>query len=91
MFYSRKLHHRINGIHERAFRVSYQKYKSTFLELLQKDNFVTIHQKNLQVLATEIFKAKIDLSLEIVKEGFELKDPSYSFKLPRKSLCLRKC
>ena len=91
MFYSRKLRYRINGIHERAFRVSYQNYKSTFLELLQKDNFVTIHQKNLQVLATEIFKAKIDLSLEIVKEVFELKDPSYSFKLTRKLLCSRKC
>ena len=31
-------------------RVTYRDYKSTFLELLQKDNSVTIHQPNLQVL-----------------------------------------
>ena len=49
-----------------------------FLQLLQKDNSVIIHQRNLQVLATEIFKAKNDLSPEIMKEVFEFKEPSYS-------------
>ena len=76
MFHSRKLNHRI--IHERGLRVTYQNYKSKFLELLQKDNSVTIHQRNLQVLTTEIFKAKNDISPEIMKEVFELKEPSYS-------------
>ena len=47
-----------------------------FLQLLQKDNSVAIHQRNLQVLATEIFKAKNDLSPEIMKEAFELNEPS---------------
>ena len=36
MFHCRKLNHRINSIHERALRVTYQDYKSTLLELLQK-------------------------------------------------------
>ena len=45
MFHSRKLNHRINSIHERALRVTYQDYQSTFLQLLQKDNSVTIHQR----------------------------------------------
>ena len=53
MFY-----HRINSIHERALRVTYQDYKSMFLELLQKANLVTNPQRNLQVLATQIFKQK---------------------------------
>ena len=66
MFDSRKLNHRINSIHERALRVTYQEYKSAFLQLLQKDNSVII-------LATEIFKAKNDLSPEIMKGVFELK------------------
>ena len=78
MFYSRKLDHSINSIHEWALRVTYQDYESIFLQLLQKGNSVTIHQQNLQVLATEIFKAKNDLSPKIMKEVFELKVPSYS-------------
>ena len=54
MFHSRKLNHRNNSIHEKALRVTYQDYQSTFLQLLQKDNSVTIHQRNLQVLATMV-------------------------------------
>ena len=70
MFHSRKLNHHINS-------VTYQDYKSTFLQLLQNDNSAIIHQRNLRVLATEIFKAKNDLSTEIMKEVFGLKEPSY--------------
>ena len=58
--------------------VPYQDYQSTFLQLLQKDNSATIHQWKLQVLANEIFKAKNDLSPEIMKEIFELKKSCYS-------------
>ena len=81
MFHSRKLNQHINSIHETAVSVTYQNYKSTFLQLLQKDNSVAIHQRNLQVLATEIFRAKNDLSPEIMKKVFELKEPSYSLYL----------
>ena len=51
-----------------------------FFELLQKDDSVTVHQWNLQFLANEIFKAKNDLSPEIMKEVFEFKEPSYSLR-----------
>ena len=78
MFHSRNLNHRINSIHEREIKVTYRDYQSTFPQLLQKDKSVTIHQRNLQVLAIEIFKAKNDLSPEILKEVFELKESSYS-------------
>ena len=64
----------------REHLVTYQDYQSTFLQLLQKYNSVTIHQPNLKVLATEIFKAKNYLSTEIMKEVFELKEPSYSLR-----------
>ena len=85
MFHSRKLIHRINIIHESAIRVAYQGYQSTFLQLLQKDNSVTIHQRNLQVVVTEVFKAKNDLS-EIMKEVFQLKEPSYSLRSKENNL-----
>ena len=74
------LNHRINSIHEKALRVTYQDYKSKFPELLQKNNTVTIRQHNLQVFATEIFKAKNDLLSEIMKDVFELKESSYSLR-----------
>ena len=80
MFHSRKLNHRINSLHERALRVTYQDYQFTFLHLLQKDKSVTIHQRSLQVLAIKIFEVKNDLSPEIMKEVFELKEPSYSLR-----------
>ena len=73
MFDSRRLNHRINSIHERALRVTYQDYKSAFLQVLEKDNSVII-------LATEIFKAKNDLSPEITKVVFELKELYYSLR-----------
>ena len=79
MFHSRKLNHRINSIHERVLRVTYQECKSTFLQLLQKDNPVKIHHRNLQVFATEFFKAKNDIWPEIMK-SFRIKEPSYSLR-----------
>ena len=45
MFHSRRLNNKINSIHERALRITYQDNTSTFQELLNKDNYVSIHQK----------------------------------------------
>ena len=63
MFHSQNLNNRINNIHERALRITYKDYNSTFQDLLEKDNSVTVHQRNLQVLATEIFKTRMDITL----------------------------
>ena len=59
MFHSRGSNERINKIHERALRVVHNDYFSAFEELLLKDNSVSIHHRNLQVLVTEIFKSTI--------------------------------
>ena len=56
MNHSRSLNNRINTLHERALRLVYNDFTSSFAELLEKDNSVTIHQKNLQNLAIEMFK-----------------------------------
>ena len=58
MFHNRALNDRINKIHKRALRLVYQNKNLSFSELLELDNAVTIHQRNLQVLVTEIFKVK---------------------------------
>ena len=44
MFHSRKLNSRINRIHERSLRLVYADNKSSYQQLLEKDNSFTIHQ-----------------------------------------------
>ena len=48
----------------------HQDKKSYLQDLPQKDKSVSIHMKNLQYLATEIYKVKNSLSPEIMKEVF---------------------
>ena len=67
MFCSRTLNNRINKLHERALRLVYKDNNLTFDELLRKDNSFTIHQRNLQKLATEMYKVKNNLSPTIMK------------------------
>ena len=68
----------MNTIYERVFRITYQDYKPTFLELLQKGISVTIHQQNIKVLDTGIVMAKNDVSPVFMIEVSELKESSYS-------------
>ena len=66
---------------ERAFRLIHPSdSKLTFKELLDKNKIVRIHRKNLQVLATEIFKAKLNISPEILKELFSFNVRNYNFR-----------
>ena len=67
IFHSSQLNNRINKIHERALRLVYKDNKLTFNDLLELDNSATIHQWNIQILATEIFKVKNSLAPEIMK------------------------
>ena len=56
MFHSRSLNKKINRIHERALRVVYANFSSSFEELLAVDGSVKIHERNIQYLAIEIYK-----------------------------------
>ena len=69
MFHSRTLNNRINKIHERALRLVYKDEAFlSFDDLLKSDKSVSIHQKNLPILTTEIYKAKNDLGPKIMKD-----------------------
>ena len=70
MFHSKKLNSRANKLHERALRIVYQDYSSSFTELLEKDNLTTIHNRNIELLATELFKIKNGLSPPFMNEIF---------------------
>ena len=78
MFHSRKLNERINHIHERALRIVYKDFNSSFQELLTEDNSLNIRHKNLQKLVTEIFKVKNGLSPELMNDVFESMEKPYS-------------
>ena len=80
MFHSKKINNRINSIHERALRVVYRDYNAAFSELLSKDKSVTIHQRNLQLLATEIFKTKNELNPKLIGEIFTFKNVDYNLQ-----------
>ena len=58
MCHSRGLNKRINKLQERALRIVYTNKNLTFEQLLEKDQSFTIHERNLQKLATEIYKVK---------------------------------
>ena len=48
----------INHLHERALRTVYSDNVSTFEKSLEKDNSVTIHVRNLRIVATALYKTK---------------------------------
>ena len=58
MFCGRALNNKIKTLHERALRIAYDDYvtsfeTSSFENLLDKDNSVAIHNKNERLLATQ--------------------------------------
>ena len=58
MFHSWKLNSQVNKLLERPLRIVHQDYASSFTKLLEQDNSTTIHNRNIQLLATELFKLK---------------------------------
>ena len=74
MFCSRDMNRKINRIHERALRLVYLDYTSGLDDLLRKDNTVSIHHRNIQLVAIEMFKVKNNLSLEIMQTLFNIND-----------------
>ena len=81
MFHCRRMEHRINKIHERALHlICSSDSKLTFKELLDKTKTLSIHQKNLQVLATEIFKVKLNISPDILKELLSFNVRNYNLR-----------
>ena len=70
----------VNKLHERVLRIVYQDYASSFTELLDKDNSATIHNRSIQLLATELFKVKNGLSPPSIEEIFVKNTQHYDLR-----------
>ena len=81
MFHSRTLNNRINKIHEKTLRLVYKNETfPSFDDLLKRGRSVSIHQNNLQILATEIYKTKNDLGPKTMKDTFHFIQKSYNLR-----------
>ena len=81
MIHNKKSNKKINKVHERALRIVYGDHKTSFLELLNIDKSVTIHQRNLQYLLIEIYKVKKGISPTIMNEIFQFfENPVYEHR-----------
>ena len=58
----------------------YKNDECTSEELLEKDNSLTIHHRNLQLLATKMYKMKNNLSPDIMKQIFLEQNSGYHLR-----------
>ena len=81
MCHSRTNNSKINMLHERCLRIIYNDKQSSFTELLNKNSSVSVHIKNIQKHAIEMFKSYKGLSPPIMDNVFKLTtENSYSLR-----------
>ena len=80
MYHSRTMNNKINTLHERSLRLVYNDTKLSFQQLLIEDNSVCIHHRNLQKLATEMFKVKNQLSPKFMTKLFVQSNNPYNLR-----------
>ena len=81
MCHSRENNNKINGLHERCLRIVYNDKRSSFNALLEKDGSVLIQERNIKILATEIFKVSKNLASPKMHEILKFKDqPQYNLR-----------
>ena len=62
---------RINHLHERELWIVYNGYVFSFEDLLQRDQSVSIHHRNILLLGAEMYKMRNNISCYIMNELFE--------------------
>ena len=82
MFHGRIVNKKINHLRERALRIVYKDYISSFENLLKRDKSVTLHHSNsnIQSLAIELFKVKRNLSHSMLSNIFPTRSISYNLR-----------
>ena len=70
MNHSKSINKKNNNLHERALRLIYCDHWSNFQELLQRDNSVTVHQKNIQAVAIMMYMVVNNIAPTVLSEPF---------------------
>ena len=65
-----------------CLRIVYNDNKPSFHELLDKDKGVTVHVRNVQALAVEMFKVSNNYSTSLMSEIFDKRNNAYDFRNP---------
>ena len=80
MFHGRIVNKKINPLHERALRIVYKDYISSFEDLLKRNKSVTIQHRNIQSMAIALFKVKQNLSNSMLSIIFPTRSISYNLR-----------
>ena len=88
MCHSRSNKSKINRLDERWLRIIYNGKQSSFKELFEKDSSISIHEKNVQILATEMYNIRNNFSSLYMNETFEVWN-KHSYNLRQNSQFFR--
>ena len=78
MFCPRRSNNLINKVQESALRINYNDQLTNVKSLLLHHNEITIHQINLQVLMTEIYKIINYIAPPTVSSFFEIREDAHN-------------
>ena len=74
---SRQSNNLITKIHEWSLRISYKDQKASHQNFFQTHNDLKIHQRNLQVLMSEIYKIVNGVAPPLINSLFEFRSNKY--------------
>ena len=78
MFCDRGIIHKMNKIHKPSLRLLLKNYKDDFQDLLRSSGDISIHQRCINSLLTEVYKYIHGLSPEIMNEVFSTRANIYN-------------
>ena len=73
MFCSTQSNNLINKVHGRGLRLTYRDETKDSQQILREQNKITIHQRNLQVLMTEVYKIVNSITPLIMNSLFQFR------------------
>ena len=79
MFCRKTLHHKIEKIHHRTLKVIYQSEES-YENLLLESSLVSLHQRHLRFLVTEIYESTTQINAELMWPYFPYNNLSYNLR-----------